>query len=42
MGYATFQDLSRETAVIESAAAMSYWFPTLNSGSETTASLDNV
>jgi len=36
MGYATFQDLSRETAVIESAAAMSYWFPTLNDGSETT------
>jgi DNA-binding PadR family transcriptional regulator len=36
LGYATFEDLSREDRVFESAAAMSYWFPTLNDGSETT------
>ena len=36
VGYATFQDLSREDRVLASAAAMSYWTPTLNSGSETT------
>jgi len=35
IGYATFEDLSREN-VFESTAAMSYWMPTLNDGSETT------
>ena len=35
IGYATFQDLSREQA-FESTAAMSYWMPTLSDGSETT------
>lgn len=36
IGYATFEDFSREDRVFESAAAMSYWTPTLNDGSETT------
>ena len=36
LGYATFEDLSREERVFESTAAMSYWFPTLSDGSETT------
>ena len=36
VGYATFVDLSRDDRVFESAAAMSYWFPTLSDGSETT------
>ena len=36
IGYATFQDLSRDEQVFESTAAMSYWFPTLSDGSETT------
>ena len=35
IGYDTFEDLSREN-VFESTAAMSYWMPTLNDGSETT------
>lgn len=35
VGYFTFQDLSREN-VFESAAAMSYWMPTISNGSETT------
>jgi putative ABC transport system permease protein len=35
IGYATFQDLSRDN-LFESTAAMSYWMPTLNDGSETT------
>ncbi len=36
VGYATFEDMSREGRVFESTAAMSYWMPTLNDGSETT------
>lgn len=36
IGYPTFEDLSREDRVFESTAAMSYWFPTLSDGSETT------
>ena len=35
IGYDTFEDLSRDN-VFESTAAMSYWMPTLNDGSETT------
>ena len=35
IGYDTFDDLSRDN-VFESTAAMSYWMPTLNDGSETT------
>jgi putative ABC transport system permease protein len=35
VGYFTFEDLSRDS-VFESAAAMSYWTPTLSNGSETT------
>lgn len=36
VGYETYLDLSRETGVIASAAAMGYWMPTLSDGSETT------
>ena len=36
VGYPTFLDFSREDRVLESAAAMSYWFPTLSDGRETT------
>ena len=36
IGYATFEDMSREERVFESTAVMSYWMPTLNDGSETT------
>jgi putative ABC transport system permease protein len=35
VGYATYEDLARER-VLGSSAAMSYWSPTLNDGSETT------
>ena len=35
VGYFTFEDLSRDS-VFESAAAMSYWTPTLSNGTETT------
>ena len=35
VGYFTFEDLARDS-VFESAAAMSYWTPTLSNGSETT------
>lgn len=35
IGYDTFEDLSRDN-VFASTAAMSYWMPTLNDGSETT------
>jgi putative ABC transport system permease protein len=36
VGYATYQDMAREDRVIQSAAAMSFWTPTLSDGSETT------
>jgi putative ABC transport system permease protein len=36
VGFATYQDLSREDRVFESTAAMSYWTPTLSDGAETT------
>jgi putative ABC transport system permease protein len=35
VGYETYLDLSREDRVIESAAAMGGWSPTLNDGAET-------
>src|SRR5688572_17177523 len=35
VGYATYEDVSREN-VFESSAAMSYWTPTINDGTETT------
>lgn len=35
VGYPTYLDLAREDRVIESAAAMGYWSPTLNDGAET-------
>ena len=36
VGFATYQDLSRDDRVFESTAAMSYWTPTLSDGAETT------
>jgi predicted permease len=36
VGYATYEDLAREDRVIESAAAMGYWQPSLSDGAETT------
>jgi putative ABC transport system permease protein len=36
VGYSTFDDLAREARAIESSAAMSFWAPLLNDGSETT------
>ena len=36
VGYPTYLDLARENRVIESAAAMSFWTPTLNDGVEST------
>ena len=35
VGYETYEDMSRE-GVFESSAAMSYWTPTINDGTETT------
>src|SRR4030095_14753690 len=35
LGYATYEDIVRETKVFVSAAAMSYWQPSLSDGNET-------
>lgn len=36
VGFFTFEDLARESRVFASAAAMSYWTPTISNGQETT------
>ena len=36
VGYPTYEDMARETNIVSSAAAMSYWVPTLNDGAEST------
>ena len=35
IGFATYEDIVRETSVFSSAAAMSYWQPTMTGGNET-------